>query len=89
MVTHTQIKISRRPEVLNRFGIGNTCLHDRIKKGLIPPSISLGSRSVGWLEHELNAVLVAMAANKGDHYIKKLIENMVTERYVKAKELIK
>ena len=73
-------RINRRPEVLNRFGIGNTCLHNRIKNGFIPPPISLGARAVGWLQHELDAVLAAMVAGKSEEHIRALIGHLVDQR---------
>ena len=72
--------IQRRPEVLNRFGIGNTCLHNRIKQGLMPPPIPLGGRAVGWLEHELDQVLAAMVAGKSQDHIKALVGHLVDQR---------
>lgn len=75
-----QIKIKRRPEVLSRLGIKNTCLHDRIKAGLLPPPIALGGRAVGWLEHELDQVLAFMAAGKADADIRLLIEHLIAQR---------
>jgi len=48
-------KILRLPEVLARVGVKKTKLHDMIKKGLFPPSRNLmDSRSVGWLEQEVD-----------------------------------
>jgi len=76
-----QFVIKRRPEVLNRFSIGNTCLYARIKEGLIPTPISLlGGRSVGWLEHEIDHVLAAMVAGKSEDHIKVLVSHLVDQR---------
>jgi prophage regulatory protein len=75
-----QINIVRRPEVLKRLGISNTCLHSRINKGLLPPSIPLGVRSVGWLEHELDQVLAAMVAGKSEEHIKALVGHLIDQR---------
>ena len=80
MPTHTNLSITRRPELLNRFGISNTCLHTRIHEGTMPPPISLGGRSVGWLEHELDAVLAAMASGQNKEAIKQVIERMLKDR---------
>ena len=80
MLDTIQLRIIRRPEVLNRLGIGNTALHYRIKEGLIPPPIPLGARAVGWLEHELDQVLKAMAAGKSTGYIKTLVSHLIDQR---------
>ncbi len=75
-----QLQINRRPEVLKRFGISNTCLHDKINKGLMPPPIPLGGRSVGWVSHELDQVLAAMVAGKSQDHIKALVGHLVDQR---------
>jgi len=87
MLTHTPIKIVRRPEVLQRFGYGNTCLHSRIKSGLIPPPCQLGGRAVGWLDHELDAVISALAAGETDTEIRELVQQLVDRRMQVAKEM--
>lgn len=76
----TQIIITRRAEVKQRLGIKNTCLYMRVKAGLIPPPISLGGRAVGWLQHELDIVLAAMAAGKSELVIIKLVKSLVEQR---------
>ena len=81
MQSHTpQIQFNRRPEVLSRLGISNTTLHKKINDQLLPPPINLGSRSVGWLEHELNQVLAAMVAGKSQDHIKALVGHLVDQR---------
>lgn len=80
MPAYTPISITRRPELLKRFGISNTCLHTRIHEGTMPPPIPLGGRSVGWLEHELDAVLAAMASSQSKSTIQQIIASMLQER---------
>lgn len=81
MLNHIHYQIIRRPKVLSRFGISNTHLHNQIHAGLMPPSISLGGeRSVGWLEHELDAVLAAMVAGKSQDHIRALVGHLVDQR---------
>lgn len=75
-----ELKIIRRPAVLEVFGGGNTWLHERIKKGLMTPPVSLGSRSVGWPHHEPQAILAAMIAGKSDDHIKALVGHLVDQR---------
>ena len=55
-------KSLERPEVLERFGYGKTCLHSRVKSGLVPAPCQLGGRSVGWIDHEIDVVISALAA---------------------------
>jgi len=59
-------RIIKRREVERRTGLPRSSLYDRIKRGDFPAQIPLGARSVGWLEHEVDAWLadrVAQARN--------------------------
>ena len=50
-------RILRRPEVEARFGIPTSTLYDAIRAGTFPRPIKLGSRSIGFLENEVDAWL--------------------------------
>ncbi len=73
-------RINRKPEVLSTFGISRSTLFNRISAGLIPPSISLGGRAVGWLESEIQAVLSAFVSGMSPDDIKELVVNLVKSR---------
>lgn len=63
----TALTILRRNQVEVRTGLPRSSLYDRIKRGDFPAPIPLGARSVGWLEHEVDAWLadrVAQARNR-------------------------
>ncbi len=77
-------RIERKPEVLNRTGFSNSGLYRRVKEGLFVPAVSLGERSVGWLEHEVNALINAMAAGKSEDEIRSLVASLVLERRTEA-----
>lgn len=51
----TALKILRRKQVESRIGLSRSTIYERIKTGTFPPPISLGSRSVGWIESEIDA----------------------------------
>lgn len=54
------LSILRRRQVEQRVGLTRSPLYARIKAGTFPKPIQLGSsRAVGWLEHEIDAWLVA------------------------------
>lgn len=75
-----QIHILRRREILDRFGIANTCLQDRISNGLIPPPVNLGGRAVGWPAHEIHQVLAAFVAGRSPEHIKALVNKLIAAR---------
>jgi prophage regulatory protein len=74
------LKIERKPETLERYGISRSTFYTRIKDGLIPPTISLGDRAVGSLEHETSAVIATMAAGQTQDEIKSLVTSLVEAR---------
>lgn len=77
---NNQSKILRKPEVIQTTGLSNTSIFERTRDGRFPPSISLGGRAVGYLEHEVLALLTALAAGRSDEQIRQLITLMVAKR---------
>jgi len=55
-------KILRMPQVKDCTGLSRTGIYDRIARGAFPAPISLGTRSVGWLESEVEAWIAHRAA---------------------------
>lgn len=47
------ISILRRPKVLNATGFSHGTLYNRIKTDGFPRPVSLGGRTVGWVESEV------------------------------------
>lgn len=73
-------RIERKPEVLNRTGLSHSGLYRRVNEGLFVPAVNLGGRSVGWLEHEVNALINAMAAGKSEDEMRSLVSALVESR---------
>ena len=48
------VGILRRPQVEARTGMSRSTIYARIQDGTFPRPILLGSRSVGWIEHEID-----------------------------------
>jgi len=80
----TPARIVRKPEVLETLGISKSTLFNRINSGLIPPSINLGGRACGWLEEEIQTVLMALVANRKPDDIKELVIGIVKARKTKG-----
>jgi prophage regulatory protein len=74
------IRIVRRPEILDRTGYSRSTLQNRMNEGLFPPPISLGDRAVGWIESEANTVLCAMVAGQNNDKIRNLVICLVGQR---------
>lgn len=76
----TPIKIIRLPEVLNSYPVSKSTFYLKLQDGFLPPSISLGEKAVGYIEHEYQAVLAAMVAGDSEDEIKALVKSLVNER---------
>ena len=46
-------KILKLPEVIRVTGLQRSSIYDYVKKGVFPPPINLGARSVGWVEEQV------------------------------------
>ena len=55
----TALKILRRKQVESRIGLSRSTIYERIKAATFPAPISLGAKSVGWIESEVDAWLSA------------------------------
>jgi prophage regulatory protein len=60
-------KILRKRAVLEKTGLSNSTLYDRISKELFPKPISLGGRAVGWLQTELEAWIAEQVRKSRTH----------------------
>lgn len=52
--TEKPYRIIRLPEVKSRSGLSRSTIYALIKEGDFPTNISLGGRSVGWIEQEVD-----------------------------------
>ena len=57
--TSSKHSILRRKQVVDRTGICLSSIYNFIADGTFPKPINLGSRSVGWLENEINEWILA------------------------------
>ena len=55
-VTYAQMRVQ---DARAQFGIAQSTFYDWQERGLMPPGIALGVRSVGWPAHELDALAAA------------------------------
>ena len=54
-----RLSILRRKQVEHRTGLSRSTIYLRIQEGTFPRPINLGARAVGWLENEIEALLVS------------------------------
>lgn len=70
----------RRQEVLDRLGVSNSTLFNRINERLFVPPVPLGGRAVGWIEHEVDTILRALATGLSRQELKSVVQALVCAR---------
>lgn len=72
--------IKRKPEARVKFGVSNSTFYEWINLGLMVPGVALGTRSVGYPSHELDAIAAARIAGRSEDEIRDLVRNLITAR---------
>lgn len=57
-----KLVILRRKQVEARTGLSRSSIYAAIKAGTFPAPVSLGEKSVGWLQHEIDGWIAARVA---------------------------
>lgn len=73
-------RIIKKPKVLVMTCDSKSAHHDKILKGLMVPSISIGLRSVAYIEFEILSVVAARIQGKSDDEIRLLVKKLVAQR---------
>lgn len=55
-------RLIRRPQVETKTGLTRSGIYDLVKRQLFPAPVSLGGRSVAWIESEVDAWIAARIA---------------------------
>ena len=63
-----KLAIIRRKQLEQRMGIGRSTIYLRINQSLITSPVSLGANSVGWPEHEIDAILALFPLRVGEYF---------------------
>ncbi len=79
-----QFTIIRRKLVESRTGYSRSTIYLKKSEGLFPSPVKIGANSVGWLEHEINAIIAARVAGKSDDEIKVLVSELEAARKLAA-----
>ncbi|AYA64177.1 helix-turn-helix transcriptional regulator [Alteromonas sp. RKMC-009] len=84
----TQVTILKLSETLKRVNRCKTSIWNDVKEGIFPPPIKTGKTSAGYIESEVDAVLLARSVNFSDDQLKDLVEKLVQKRQESASRLI-
>ncbi|MEP1384363.1 MAG: AlpA family phage regulatory protein [Paraglaciecola sp.] len=82
------LRVIRKPEACELAGLSNTSLFEQTKEEIFPPPISIGARAVGFLFHEVQAVLAARSVGKSDDEIRDIVRSLIKQRQDSANALL-
>lgn len=74
------LRILRRPAVLEQTGLSRSTIYLRIQQGLWTKPVSIGPRTVGWPDREVNTLNAARIAGKSDDEIRELVITLEASR---------
>lgn len=72
--------ILRAPAVDSIGGFTKSSRYRAIKRGLLPPGVRLGTRSVGWPADEILAVNAAKIRGDSDDQIREIVAALIEAR---------
>lgn len=75
-----QIRFIRWPQACARTGLSASTLVDRINSGLFVSPVSLGRRTTGFAEHEVDMLTAARLAGQDDEEISALVRKLEAQR---------
>jgi prophage regulatory protein len=76
-----EMAIKRMSDVLKAFGYrSRTTVYKNVNAGVFTRPISIGVRAVGWLDTEIEAISVALAAGKNQTDIQALVDKLHARR---------
>ena len=76
--------ILRLPAVLRKRGRSRSAHYLDIQEGLHTQGVAIGSRAVGWPDHEVDAIIAARIAGKSDEAIRALVSELEAARKASA-----
>jgi prophage regulatory protein len=74
------LRILRINEVLQRQGLPKSTFYEKVKMRLMTSPVSLGARSVGWPEYEVDEINKALIGGANADQIKTLVIKLTEQR---------
>lgn len=84
MIIGQDIEYIKESVAIAQAAKSRSALHADKHAGLWPFPVAIGGRSVAYLKHEVQAVLRARAAGKGDEEIRALVAELRSQRVALA-----
>lgn len=74
------LRILRCKAVLDLTGDSRSSHYSKVVNGLITSPVRRGERAVGWVEHEIQAILAARISGQSDSQLRALVTALETKR---------
>lgn len=68
-------KFLRLPSIQEKFGLSRSSIYKLISEELFPKPIPIGTRSVGWLEEEVETIFYARKNGRANEEIKNIVRH--------------
>ena len=76
------VSILRLPRVIDRFGRRRSAIYDDIARGVITRPVAIGPRSVGWPAEEIDIIIGARIAGRGEEEMRAIVDRLHAARQV-------
>ena len=76
------ITIIRLPRVIDRIGRRRSAIYADIQRGVITRPVAIGRRSVGWPADEIDIIIGARVAGRGEDELRTIVERLHAARQV-------
>ena len=77
-------KLLRLPQVKEECGLARSTIYLRVSQGLLTQPVSLGYRSVGWPQSEIEENNAARIAGNSDDEVRQLVASLQSARKERA-----
>lgn len=82
------MRLLRLPAVMAETGYKtHASIYGLIRQGLFTKPVSIGQRSVGWPDNEVNVINIARAAGKSEEQLRELVNRLHAQRQEMAEAL--
>lgn len=86
LMKNDPLQMLRINEASKLFGLAKSSFYDRVNRGLLVKSISLGGRNVAWIRSELEEIRIAMIQGNSETEIKALVIELHNKRQLLTRQ---
>lgn len=80
--SESDMRLLRLPDVARKLGVCRATLYNKIKEGIFPVPVGIGTRSVAWPSYEVDAMIRFMVAGMSKRELSEQSRKLVGERRI-------